>query len=67
MKRVFKLLTKKDPMVFEVDLHLEKIITGKNQNLTNFDKLNIQKWLLVNFLTHFFAKPDTISESGFLE
>jgi hypothetical protein len=25
-----------------VDLHLEKIITGKNQNLTNFDKLNIQ-------------------------
>jgi dsDNA-specific endonuclease/ATPase MutS2 len=35
-------LSKKDPMVFEVDLHLEKIITGKNQNLTNFDKLNIQ-------------------------
>ncbi len=35
-------LSKKDPMVFEVDLHLEKIITGRNQNLTNFDKLNIQ-------------------------
>lgn len=34
--------SKKDPMVFEVDLHLEKIITGRNQNLTNFDKLNIQ-------------------------
>lgn len=33
---------KKDPMVFEVDLHLEKIITGRNKNLTNFDKLNIQ-------------------------
>lgn len=33
---------KKEQMVFEVDLHLEKIITGRNQNLTNFDKLNIQ-------------------------
>lgn len=34
--------SKKDQMVFEVDLHLEKIITGKNKNLTNFDKLSIQ-------------------------
>lgn len=34
--------SKKEAMVFEVDLHLEKITTGKNQNLTNFDKLNIQ-------------------------
>lgn len=39
---VLSKLSKKDPMVFEVDLHLEKIITGRNQNLTNFDKLNIQ-------------------------
>lgn len=35
-------ISKKEQMVFEVDLHLEKIITGRNQNLTNFDKLNIQ-------------------------
>ena len=34
--------SKKDQMVFEVDLHLEKIISGKNHNLTNFDKLTIQ-------------------------
>lgn len=35
-------LSKKEIPVFEVDLHLEKIISGRNQNLSNFDKLNIQ-------------------------
>ena len=35
-------LSKKEVPVYEVDLHLEKIITGRNQNLSNYDKLNIQ-------------------------
>lgn len=35
-------LPKKEIPVYEVDLHLEKIISGRNQNLSNYDKLNIQ-------------------------
>lgn len=34
--------SKKEQMIFEVDLHLEKIISGKHQHMSNFDKLSIQ-------------------------
>ncbi len=34
--------SKKEQMIFEVDLHLEKLMTGKTNHLSNFDKMNIQ-------------------------
>lgn len=34
--------SKKEQPIFEVDLHLEKITSGKIKNLTNFDKLSFQ-------------------------